>query len=1350
MVTSVNLPLYNIEDDFVYINGKKITNDMSLRIKKLTTEKYNIDFLIQFGNNANYNSTDITVEGASFTLTSLPGEFGTDRKVGKHKLLQIVKVGDIESFTIKLTGGVSFNIKVELVTIEDTDIYLPNLKTPNDISFFPNGAAEYPVSNFDIPLPIALTQYRIGWTLNNTSTELPSEGLSVNIYYNTELFNITNLENNGDSRSINHLLLELDESIIKLKDITVPTFTTALVFEFVNEEGVILSTRSITLVRTNLYLVDEFDRIINTFYLPRNLDINLTKEFNYSSRLPDTKDLVTPYVEWVNNNVNNGFSNLVKSIVDIQLTDENNTLTLTKKNDYTGYDLRFTYKNPSNYYTLRLLVRNILIDSVWMNIATEEQKESAIVDIEESQLVMLKYQKDSIKFTAKNIAKLKLEKQDGEGEITTNVTYDNSYTVELPHNGKKVYPDLSGTITFDCISTTPGDYIYKVIALDCEDTELTSYDVHIKVNRPEADIDTDFETTKSNMDIDKEYIIDVECENVYEASIKEKHFLNFTAEITNVSHSEELLESGVYANYSFKLKITPKKVGVGTLTLVLKDDQDDVFKEYVKTIYIYTTQHTATRPNGSDTDIYRGLNPRWSYTKKYKYNIPLAFINNGDVADYILVAKYPIPQTDKIYKDYSKAFKNRLQLIKENKLENETIGDEGGEYYNIINKDIDKRIVSELTKNNVLNNKAIPIVNSSHIDNMLANITDISYYGIIENNKDDIESNRFANFKGINPNKDGFSPYPENPLNLDKHNGGTWDIKSNGRSITTYYGMEDNSLDTVLDSKNYPLLPMISSSSHLSHNGQANGIIDPYNMGIKIYHDIKMVYDVKNGFKLQIVDPYSSTQSNTDERTFRDIQFTEDQFIESINKAYIEPNDYPIGIKSRTFSGVEYWKNNNIALLDSAGIPYDNMVIEHEDDDSFKGNKGYREDLHSHRYGDSLWCNDLDKIKKLNKNTEAYYVSGGSYDNSLVKVFDETNSNTNHIINRYPEYSKDMNIGYRNRLLLESSVNYNVNKNEGYKNDHLFYNYRVSFLIFDQGIKNKTKLNVSSEWLLLEKNKTYPFEIISDGDIEIEENPNISINLNDKTVTANEISEGSFTIKSSKSGKEDNIRVIEYKIIETLPLTKLEIDNTNIEGFESQVFTVNIDTEDNELEIESDNPVIYNISQTSYTPPYSYTITLLRKGNATLTVKAKVDGKSANIKTIDINIKSKVMTKYELSNNSVSLTRDEAIGSLASGVIMKNITINHNLTSPYELGVWSTDLKNKRFTIDNDMKISIDLGNPTNGKYTFNYVAQSGGIFKQSNLLSDVEPTSSVEKNPNSIVRGTFTINIVDTDTGGE
>ena len=173
MATIINLPLYNVEDNNVYINGKVITDNMLLKVKKLTNEKYNIDFFIQFGNSVNYNSTNIAVEGAESVLTSLPGEFGPDRKLGKHKLLQIVKVGDISSFKIKFTGGVTYTINVQLIDTGNTDVYLPNLKTSNNISFYPNGAAEYPVSNFDIPLPITSNRYNIGWTLNNVATELP-------------------------------------------------------------------------------------------------------------------------------------------------------------------------------------------------------------------------------------------------------------------------------------------------------------------------------------------------------------------------------------------------------------------------------------------------------------------------------------------------------------------------------------------------------------------------------------------------------------------------------------------------------------------------------------------------------------------------------------------------------------------------------------------------------------------------------------------------------------------------------------------------------------------------------------------------------------------------------------------------------------------------------------------------------------------------------------------------------------------------------------------------------------------------------------------------------------------------
>lgn len=1338
MATIINLPLYNIEDSKVYINGKVITDNMILKVKKLTTEKYNIDFFIQFGNNVNYNSTNISVEGADHVLTSLPGEFGKDRKLGKHKLLQIVKVGDINSFKIKLTGSAVYTINVQLVSADNTDVYLPNLKTNNDISFYPNGASEYPISNFDIPLPITSNTYKIGWLINNVAKELPLDGLTINIFYNTELYNIVNL-NNNDTRTKNNLTLELDNDVIDLKNITVPSFTSALVFEFVDTQGVMLSTRSITLIRTNLYLVDGFDRIMDKLYLPQNPYPALNKDHVHISRLPNTNELVTPYVTWVNNNVNNGFSNLVKNIVDIQPTDTSGNLTLTKNTQYNGYDLRFVYKEPNNYYTLKLLVRNVLIDEVWQSFTTEEESSTLVYDIGVGSLDINKYQKENMTFVCQNIAKIEVVKVSGPGDIGTTINYNEVYNVTLPHNGSKVFPDLSGTVTFDCLSSVVGDYVYDIIYLDCEDAVLGTSSISIKVKRPAADIDTDFETNKFSIDVEKVYYIDVECSNVYEATLQDTNGINFTAEILEISHSGTLLESGVYEDYSFRIKLTPIKPGIGSFTLLLSDDQNDIYKEYTKMIDVYTDQYTATRPRTTEKDLYQGFNPRFSYSKKYKHNIPLAFVNKGDVADYILVSKYPLPQTDDISANYSKAFKNRLQLIKENKIKDNTNA-EGGELYKIISPDYDTKIVDELNKNSVLNNKAVPVVNSSFVDHMLANLTDIAYYGVIENNKDDIDANHFATFKGLTPNTHKFATYPENPLVLNNTNGGTWDIKNNNRLVAKYYGIVDHSISEDLEMGNYPLLPVITNDGYLTHNGQSNGIVDPYNMGIKVYHDIKVEYDPAKGFELDIVDPYESTQSNTNDRSYKKIEFNPGQFMMSVDKYYLEPNDYPVNIKSRVYSGVEYWKHKDISLMDNAGLPYDNMVISYEDDDTFKGNKGFRSTLNTYRYGDSLWCNDLDKIKDLNNKTSLYYVSGGTYGKSLVKVFDDANNEPNHIINRYSEYIDGIDIGYRSRLLLDSNVCYNINKNQGFKNDHLFYNYRVSFLVFDKGIKDKVKLNVSTEWLLLEKNKSYPFVIESEGDVSIENNSDLVFDVSAGRVTANGVSEGSVTIRATKAGKADNTRVIEYKITDTLPITSLNISTDNIEGFERDTVMFTVTTEDRDLVIDSDNPTIYTISNTSFESPYTYVVTLLRKGTARLTFKAKVNGKSENIKHLYINIEAKTQTIYSISPNEVTFSVDEVIGSLNTGILMDKVNVTHNLSSPYELGLWSSDLNNKRFNIDDGMKFNVDMGSPSSGRYVVNYIAQIGAVFNQSDTLSNTEPVSSVTDNPNNIIRGTFTI----------
>lgn len=1137
MSTTINLPHYNIEDNDIYINGKPITENMVINVKKLVNEKYNIDFLIQYGNNINYENVTITVDNVTSVITKLPGEFGEDRRVGKHVLLQILKVNNDTNFAIKFTGELEKTVNVILVDDNgNTDTYLPNLKTTEDVSFYPNGATDYPVSNFDLPMPIVSTMYKIGWLLNNVVTELPTEGLTVNIYYNTELFSITNLGDTPDTRSINDLVLELSQEVINLQDTTIESFTSPMVFEFVNESGIVLSSRSITFVRTNVYLVDEFDRVMSTVYLPTNKDTTINKDYNYFSRFPNGNDLVTPYVTWVNDNVNNGFTNLAKGLIDLRSSDAS-ILTITKKNDFTGYDLRFIYKTIYNSYNVELAIRNITISESWQSLMSREESDTVEFGISSPSVdnSVIKGSKITFNFNASNIAKVEVVKTDTNPDIPFELTYSDVYPISLPHNGKKVYPSLNGTVTFDCTTTVPNNYGFKAIYKDCEDRQLGYSEFTVTVLRPRAEITSDFNTTKLNVDIDTTVTLNVRCKNVFIASIVEPSFDNMTVAIENIQHSNDLLESGTYETYTFDIKITPTKVGVAGFTLKLADDQDDATLTYTKTIDVFTDNYTPVKPNGVVTDIYRGHNPRHSYTKKYKYQLPLAFVDNGDVGDYLLVAKYPISQTDNIGQNYSKAFRSRLQLIKGNKIDGAPIGNEGGEYYSIVSKTFDKEIVQSLKDNNALNNKAVPVVNSIHLDQMLANLTDVSYFGILENNKDDLESNYFVHYKGLNYNTNGFSPYPENTLTSGNTNGGLWNIYANTRQIDTYYGIEDKELDKTLNSDTYYLLPMITNHTHLTHNGQSNGIVDPFNIGVKVYHDVKVNYHPDNGYSMSMVDPYESTQSNTDSRTFKTLGFEQGRFLASVSKAYIQPNDYPANAKSTVYGGAEYFRDNDIGLLDSAGIPYDNMIKSFKEDVSFKGNKGFRESLLTHRYGDSIWCNDVDKIAALNKEVELCYVSGGTFDKSLIKVWDTANSNPDHIKNRYPEYLNTMEMGYRNRLLLDTSVAYNVNKDTG-KSDQIFYNYRVSFLVFDKGIKDRAKLKVTSEWLLMEKFKSYPFTIETDGDASFVNNDKITIDPAARTVTAGDVGEGSLTITASKEGKENNTRTIEYKIVNAITI----------------------------------------------------------------------------------------------------------------------------------------------------------------------------------------------------------------------
>lgn len=1412
MANNVILPKYQIGENDVYLNGRKLNDQspLALTVAGQGVEKYNIDFLLQVGSKVNIANASVTAvtSGVNIITTDVASKYDVPLKgnmeIGRIKLIQLVKVKQTDAIEFKIViAGKTYTVKLTIEPLDKAMILIPNLKTVGNESFFSNGVSEYPASNFDLPVPLAFDSFNVSWLDNNKAYELGTDAkINANLFFDTNIISIANIKDGVDQQTtdMNNLQLNFKSEFTELNNVNKDDFLIPFVVEFTKDDKVI-SSRSITFAKMRLYIKDIWDNKLETLYLPANDSETTKKNYRFVSNTPNLEILETPYLRFLNTNGVTGIMNLAKNRItfnNLGYTEANKRLdvvckrtpnenTFTLEVNYTKIDELSvgggqlggtttpgtgdtgtggtTEENTANNsFILGLSIGNLSVGSSWqmVQLLNETTATSVTITKDQEQLTIFRYESTELQYTANNIATFVFEDIDKKG-TPPKVTYASNieYYKKVPNGNLKVYPQLSGAITIDCKDASPGEHKIRVKAVDSDKKELYKEDLTVTVKRPRAQMECDLSTKKYNVNIDKPKAITVKCKNVFRAEVANKDNLTkFTATIQNIKNSKDLLETGTYATYDFDILFTGKATGVENLAITLYDDKDDVTMTVKKPIEVFTTNYVSVKADPNPADIKDGLAVRHSYKEKYRHNLPTAFIANGEEADYILVCKYPISQDtftetvgDKTNVLISKPNAHRLEYVEASK-----VGDgeatEGGELFKVANPDISKPILKSIKENNMLNGYAYAVGDSIYLDTMLANLNDAHYLACLENMESDrsvnwLFFNRTSNFYG---DQEARAYYPELPLkSTGNTKGGVWTLGGKVGDTEEVYGVVNPKIADLMTYTNHTMLPRTLAGTHFTHNGQKNGVAEPFGFGVKTYSDIRYSWDGKVE-KLEVINPYTTIPyyTNDDPKTFTEIKFNDDMFMLSTPKAYIGCNDYKANSKSSIFYNAEYYRDSSAYLLDNAGLPMNNIVKEYEDDDSFKGDAGYRKDKAMTRFGGSVYRFDSEKISK-NRTiaTKGYIVSGYSLDGSLVKLHtDVVNKNPEHISLKYPEYTDGSITGsYRSRMLIDENTVYNINKVEGKKNDQIYYNSRIHFLIFDTLTRQElANLSVSEKYVEVEKGKEFPMTIVSEGGtIEFEGINDKIATITTKSILAVEEGTTEVTIRAKQANKKDNTFKVYIKVTPQLQPTSLVLQTNSLTTRVGDVYIRNATTEADTVTVTVDDETLVNVTvkpKTGNNVPL--VITATDAGNANITVSAIKQGKSMSHDTITVEIKENLVTEFSFDPKELQVTRDEAVNMYNNMTISSTIKPKTNIDGTGMIYYYSSALKGKRIRVNSDYSFDVDMGSPTPGDYVVNYIAQiDGGFPEQSSGTLKAEKPTINAANKRKIVEGTFTIKIV-------
>ena len=846
------------------------------------------------------------------------------------------------------------------------------------------------------------------------------------------------------------------------------------------------------------------------------------------------------------------------------------------------------------------------------------------------------------------------------------------------------------------------------------------------------------------------------------------------------------------------------------MILILRNSDSSVVVEKSVVLNVYDPIYTSVEEYMRRLDTEAGHVISLSYYEKKGYHLPSVFVTGGEEAASILVAKYPVSQeavlatsVEETLDNLSKPFRSRVRVYKDSKSADNT-GSEGGELHKLINPNALVSVLNNIKTGKLLNGNAHPVLNSASLDTMLANMTDAGY---LANNK--------LELKPLNPTEDLTNSTSEYSLKLTgaKYQLNLTAIRSEDHSFTTveetkdpfysqgaiwntgrkHFEITNNTIaestrGTILgemQSEAYETLnkskvlafPIVSSSSFNTHNGEANGIVDMFGAGIKVYSDL--VYTYEAGIdKLKILDPYTtkveydSTTYATRENDFATIAFNENSFMANTdNVSYIGTNENkPDNLITRSvFSNYSYKDFKDGYLMDNVGLPMDNSVMTYPNDVTFKGNAGFVS-VPNWQYGRSAYYVDYRQITD-NGGTKGYFVTGTVGNGKLL--FGNSEEIHNNKLDWAKLYPGNKNIftgkdslgfgkataGNRSRVLLHEGVLYGINKNDRYTDDNLYYNNRLHFLIFDTDRIERNplvNLSVNNKFIELEETRSATLDITTDGKLSVGvyDKDGISVDLEKLTVTAIKTGTYEFTINSSADNKDTAGSKVYVKVVDLLDPTDLTVDKYDVIGKTDDVITIKVTTNASDIStvMTGAEAVIDSkkkVTADDVTPTiFEVDVRLISvtRPEVSLIISATApNSKTASIE-IPIVISQRIDTKYEvLVKNFAVNTKAELQGTLNTDYLAKKLNLvssGINLTNLRSVCIWSKQLAGQAWKVNSDYTFSIDFGNSNYSVYTIDFEAQLDQEYEYDGIIPAEKPKAKIENNLNSIVTGTITINV--------
>lgn len=1002
--------------------------------------------------------------------------------------------------------------------------------------------------------------------------------------------------------------------------------------------------------------------------------------------------------------------------------------------------------------------------------------------------------------------------------VTITATLDNTGT--LPNElGEKYYMNFTGkgVVTADATATvTSYKMSYNLLNSDGSIIGTGSYTVNVSKPLPKPAI-TSATTLQINKDVKTK--LTISATQITQVEIKEAPKLT-TATISNQKHSKDKNDSETYDEYTFNITFTPKgNAGNEEMILVLSNDDKSVSKEVSIILNVYDPIHTSVEEWMRVLDYEAGHKVNFSYNEKNGYNLPAAFVTGGEEVASVLVAKYPVSQeainantdVEETLNNLSKPHRSRVRVYSDSKVEDNKKS-EGGELHKIINPNALVKVLDNIKSGKLLNGNAHPVLNSAALDTMIANMLDAQFIYGVENNTNidvslkplypkDITNSTSENIVSLTGYKYNLIPVINRTTEhsystVDEKNdklysqGAIWNVGNKHYDVSNTSVVESTS-ETILGEMNsvaydtlkrdkviaFPIIP----SDLNTHNGEANGIVDMFGAGIKVYSDLLYTYEDEVD-KLKILDPYTTKVEYdaatyaTRENNFVEIPYNANSFMANTDSvAYIGTNENkPDRLSTRSvFSNYSYNDFKYGYLMDSVGLPMDNSVMDYPNDITFKGNAGFSS-VPNWQYGRSAYYVDYRQITD-NGGTKGYFVTGSVGNGKLL--FGNSDEIHNNQLDWAKLYPKDKNIftgkddiglgkataGNRSRILLHENVQYGINKKTGYTDDNLYYNNRLHFLIFDTDRIERNplvNLKVNNKFIELEETKSTKLDVTTDGKLSIGDydKNGINVDLDAMTVTGIKAGTYEFTISATDTNKDTATTKVYVKVDDLLAPTTLTADVYDVIGKTDD--TVYIEVTTNATDISTIMTSAHATIETKerYTPadvtPTTFRIGIklvaVTKPETSLLISATAPNSKTASLEIPIVIKQRIETKYEvLVKNFTVNTKAELQGQLNSDYLAKKLNLVSSgitIDNPRSVCIWSTQLAGQSWRVNSDYTFSIDFGNSTYSVYTINYEAQIDQEYEYDGIIPATKPAAKVENNRNNVVSGTINIYVLITD----